>query len=69
MFVWTRILTVINLYILDVLIDFKTNINTYQQRNMVDDHDTRNETSLDLTKCRLCTKSYHTNLGMKLYNK
>lgn len=70
LFIETGILTVINLYILDVLIYVKKNVFNFNQRNMIHDHCTRNRTSLELPRCRLSkTMSYHTYLGIKFYNR
>lgn len=66
----TGILTVVNLYIFNVLMSVKQNVNCLSLRSNVHDHKTRNRNNLDLPRCRLSkTMSYHRYIGIKLYNK
>uniref|UniRef100_A0A1B6KBG4 Reverse transcriptase domain-containing protein n=1 Tax=Graphocephala atropunctata TaxID=36148 RepID=A0A1B6KBG4_9HEMI len=70
LFIQSNILTVVNLYILDVLMLVKKNFNTFTLRNTIHDYSTRHRDRLQLPKCRLTkTMSYHKYLGIKLWNK
>lgn len=66
----TGILTVVNLYIFDVLTYVKKNVSSLPQRNVIHNHLTRNRIKIDLPRCRLSkTMNYHRFLGIKCYNK
>lgn len=66
----SRILTIVNLYIYDVLILVRKNLKSHPVRNGIHTHDTRCKNKLELPRCRLTkTMNYHTYLGIKLYNK
>jgi hypothetical protein len=70
LFVKTGILTVINLYIYEVLIVTKRNSNSLLKRNEIHQHNTRNKFKLEIPKNRLSvTNKYYRSLGIKLFNK
>uniref|UniRef100_A0A1B6MBU4 Reverse transcriptase domain-containing protein n=1 Tax=Graphocephala atropunctata TaxID=36148 RepID=A0A1B6MBU4_9HEMI len=70
LFIQIKVLTIVNLYIFDVLVLVKKNLSMYFLRNMIHSHDTRFNDKLALPRCRLSkTKNYHKYLGLSLFNK
>lgn len=70
LFIETGILTVINLYIFDVLTMVKKNVVCLSHRNDIHDHLTRKRNELELPRYRLSkSMHYHRYLGIKMYNK
>jgi hypothetical protein len=53
LFIQTKILTIINLYIFQVLVYTKNNLNLFTTRKDIHSHDTRNRTKLDIPQHRL----------------
>ncbi|KAG8327444.1 hypothetical protein J6590_108236 [Homalodisca vitripennis] len=70
LFVDSRILTVINLYIFVCVVNVKNNSNLVSVHSDVHNHDTRNQSKAVIPLCRLSksTNSYNV-VGLKLYNK
>lgn len=70
LFIVYNILTVVNLYILNVLIFVKNNLHLYNERNEIHCYNTRSCRKLDLLSCRLSkTKNYHIAVGIRLFNR
>lgn len=70
LFIGLRCLTVINLYIYNVLLYVKGNISNLALRESIHSHETRNRKCIDIPFQRLTKtqKNYET-LGLKMYNK
>ncbi len=70
LFAQTKILTVINLYIYQILIYAKTNIHLYNTRQDIHPHSTRNRCKLDIPQHRLAKfgTSHQVNI-IKFFNK
>ena len=70
LFIQTKILTVINLYIYDILSEIKNNINEFNTRQNIHDHKTRYNQLIDYPYCRINkSKQYYKVKGIKLINK
>jgi hypothetical protein len=69
-FVDTGILTVINLYIYNILILVKEEYFNYDLRGQSYEYNIRSKNNLNYNRCRLSkTMSYHLTLSVKLFNR
>jgi hypothetical protein len=70
LFVETGILTVVNLYVYNILILVKKQYFKYDLRGQMYEYNIRTRTNLNYNRCRLSkTMNYHATLSVKLFNK